>query len=138
MHHLTVEDTQHICHKLARRHLAYDEPIPPFELRFPDQLEQALFIPQQTVGGKFAYPTLEEKGAVLFYEMIKLHPFLNGNKRIACVTLLTFLILNDKWLRLEVEQLYRIAIKVAESSPSDRPYILRLLSNSILQHLEQA
>lgn len=138
MYYLTIEDIRSVCHKLASRHLVYDEPIPPFELRFPDQLERALFVPQQTVNGAPIYPTLAEQSAVLFYELIKLHPFLNGNKRIACVALLTFLMFNDKWLRLEVEQLYRIAILVAESNSLARRHTLVLLSNLMQRHLETA
>ena len=49
--------------------------------------------------------------------MIKNHPFKNGNKRIAVMTLLVFLARNGKWLVVSHDQLYKIAVSVAESDP---------------------
>ena len=45
--------------------------------------------------------------------MIKNHPFENGNKRIAVVTLLVFLYINRKWLQVTNEELYRFAVEIA-------------------------
>jgi death-on-curing protein len=53
--------------------------------------------------GKRLYPTLVATAAILFYLMIKNHPFQNGNKRIAITTLLTFLYNNNKWLRADIQ-----------------------------------
>ncbi|MCX6785530.1 MAG: Fic family protein [Candidatus Komeilibacteria bacterium] len=50
--------------------------------------------PYQTFGGKQLYPGLIKKSAILFYLMIKNHPFQNGNKRIAMTTLFYFLYKN--------------------------------------------
>ena len=55
------------------------------------------------------------KAAVLFYLMIKNHPFSNGNKRIAVTTLLVFLALNAKWIEVSNEELYNFAVWVASS-----------------------
>ena len=52
----------------------------------------------QSFSGKDLYPTLATKASILFYLMIKNHPFQNGNKRIAITTLLTFLYENGKWI----------------------------------------
>ena len=46
---------------------------------------QAVF---QTFGGKDLYPTLEEKAAHLLYFLVKNHPFVDGNKRIAATLVL--------------------------------------------------
>ena len=51
----------------------------------------------QTVGGQDAYPSIEEKAAHLLYFLIKNHPFVDGNKRIAGALFLWFLEQNH-WL----------------------------------------
>ena len=122
---LTVEDIKNIAYEYARAHLTYDEPLPSFEMRYPDKLEIALHAPQQMVGGEVVYKTLPEQAAVLFYEMIKLHPFFNGNKRIACVSLLTFVMINGKWLRFAGwRDLYDFAVGVAESEVREREQVI--------------
>ncbi len=47
--------------------------------------------------------------------MIKNHPFQNGNKRIAVMTLLYFLYKNNSWLEIDNQRLYNFARWVAES-----------------------
>lgn len=132
---LTLEHAEKICFEYARARLTHDEPIPSFETRFPGKLESALAAPQRTYGGKFLYGTLERQTAVLFYEMVKLHPFQNGNKRIATVSLMVFFALNDSWLRTNWRELYDIAIIVADSRPAHREGILRLLEEFIKNKL---
>ena len=41
------------------------------------------------------YPTLEEKAATLLYLIVKIHGFVDGNKRIAAACFLLFLQRND-------------------------------------------
>jgi len=60
-----------------------------------------------------------------------LHPFQNGNKRIATVALMVFLSLNLKWLKTDWKELYDIAVLVAESYPQRRDGVLRLLEEFI-------
>lgn len=55
------------------------------------------------------------------------HPFLNGNKRIAVVSLLVFLSLNGRWLRMDWKTLYGLTVFVANSDPSDRDKVLKTL-----------
>jgi len=52
---------------------------------------------------------------MLFYLLIKNHPFLNGNKRIALTTLLVFLRLNGKWITVDTKKLYNFTVWVAQS-----------------------
>ena len=138
MDYLTVEDVQRIRFKYAQAHLTYDEPLPSFDSRFPDKLEAALYAPQRMVGGTPVYPTLHEQSAALLYEMVKMHPFLNGNKRMACVSLMTFLAFNGKWVQTEWRKLYDIAVSVADSKTENREGILGLLTEFIKNNLEDA
>ena len=114
---LTIEDVENIAHKLATELMEYDEPIPAFETRYRGVLESCIGEPFQTYSRKDLHPTFEDKAAILFYLMIKNHPFENGNKRIAVCALLVFLAINGKWINILNDELYRFAIWVAESMP---------------------
>ena len=94
-------------------------------------------MPKQMLNGKFAYPELHNQAAVLFYEIAKQHPFLNGNKRIACVSLMAFLALNDKWLKTDWKKLYDIAVTVAGSKTENRDGVLNLLSDFITNNITE-
>jgi death-on-curing protein len=115
---LTVGEVERIAFRLAQEHLSFDEPIPDFATRFPNILESCLLTPFQKFGGKHLYPTLVSKAAMLFYLMIKNHPFQNGNKRIAITTLLLFLKQNQKWLNADNEEFYNFTRWIA-ASPAD-------------------
>lgn len=114
---LTVPEVEYVAFMLARTLMAWSEPIPDFRSRFPNILESCLATPFQSFGGKQFYKGLTGKAAMLFYLMIKNHPFQNGNKRIAMTTLFYFLYKNKKWLRVDNQELYNFAKWVAESNP---------------------
>ncbi len=114
---ITLQEVQYLAHHLAEETMNWDEPIPPFKTRFPNSLESCIATPFMEYAGKELYPGLIKKAAILFYLMIKNHPFENGNKRIAMTTLFTFLFLNDKWLTVDNQELYNFAKWVASSPP---------------------
>ena len=60
-------------------------------------LASALAQPAQTFSGTYLNRTIPDKAAVLLISMIKNHPFVDGNKRIALTTTTVFLSLNG-WL----------------------------------------
>ena len=132
---LTLDHIERICFEYAKSELAHDEPIPPFSSRFPGKLESALASPQRTFGNKSLYPTLERQAAILFYELAKLHPFQNGNKRIATVALLVFISLNNSWLKTSWRELYDIAVLVAASDSQNRDGMISLLDEFIKNKL---
>jgi|SRR3989344_3315232 len=113
---LSVADVEYIAYDLAKKLMTHDEPIPDFVTRFPNVLERCLIQPFQRFDGKDLYQGLIKKTAILFYLMIKNHPFQNGNKRIAVSTTLFFLADNDKWLKISNQELYNFAKWVAESN----------------------
>ena len=63
-------------------------------LRDEGLLESALEVAFSTFGGVELYPTKEEKGARLGYNLISNHAFVDGNKRIGMYVMLTFLEVN--------------------------------------------
>ncbi len=75
-----------------------DDPISPSGVKSQEMLESACSRPHTGSGGTDKYPTLDAKLAALFHSLTKNHPFHNGNKRTALVTLLTALDRNDRRL----------------------------------------
>lgn len=127
--HLSNKEVEYVAHKLAHELLEWGEPIPPFTTRFPGVLEQCLAAPQQTYARKDLYKGLLGKASILFYLMIKNHPFQNGNKRVAVMTLLYFLSKNGKWVRVDTQEFYNFAKWVAESNPK--------VKNQVVDAIEQ-
>lgn len=91
----------------------------------------------QTFGGKELYPSLEEKAAHLLYFCIKDHPFADGNKRIGSLVFLLFLIENNYLYNRKGERkindsaLAALALLIAESKPSDKDAMVKLIVNLI-------
>lgn len=112
-----VADIEYVAHALAKELMAWNEPIPDFGTRFPNILERCVAAPFQSFGKKYLYPGLLKKAAILFYLMIKDHPFQNGNKRIAMTATFYFFHENGKWLRVDNQELYNFAKWIAESNP---------------------
>ena len=88
---LTIKDVEYVAHRLAIETMSWSEPIPDFGTRFTNSLERCIETPFQSFGGRQLYKGLMPKASILFYLMIKNHPFQNGNKRIAMTTLFYFL-----------------------------------------------
>ena len=115
MQQISLAEVEYISFRLAREKMGFSEPIPGFETRFPNILESCLATPFQKLYSKDAYAGFLKKSSILFYLMIKNHPFRNGNKRIAMTTLFVFLYKNKKWLKVDTKELYNFAVWVAES-----------------------
>jgi death-on-curing family protein len=132
---ITVADVEYLAFRLAKEHLSFDEPIPDFSTRFPNLLESCVLTPFQIFSGKALYPTLIAKASILFYLMIKNHPFQNGNKRIAITTLLTFLFYNGKWLKADTQELYNFTVWVAQSPSELNKQVVAAIEKFIRDHL---
>ena len=83
------------------------------ELRDRGLLESALATPFQSFGGVEFYPTSIEKGAMLGYSLISNHAFVDGNKRIGMLAMLTFLKLNGTTRSTSSDDLIQIGLGVA-------------------------
>jgi death on curing protein len=134
---ITVADIEHITFKTARETLTLNEPIPEFSTRRPHILESCIAAPFQTYGGKYLYPGFISRAAMLFYLMIKDHPFENGNKRVAMVTLFTFLHGHGKWLTVDGSELFDFTMWVAQSLPRYKEEVVRAIEKFIRAHIEK-
>ncbi len=135
---ITISEVEYTAFRLAKEHLSFDEPIPDFSTRAPNLLESSVLTPFQTFSGKALYPTLVTKAAILFYLMIKNHPFRNGNKRIAITTLLTFLSMNGKWLSADTQELYNFTVWVAMSPAQFKDQVVAAAEKFVRDHLVNA
>ncbi len=79
------------------------------------RLEATLAAPRQTMFGEELYPDVLSKATILFYLLIKNHPFLDGNKRTAFLALMRFLNINGYTLSATNDELYQFTIDVASS-----------------------
>lgn len=85
------------------------------------------------------YPSIEEKAANLLYFLVKDHPFVDGNKRIAAFLFLWFLDRNtslyhaDGSKRIADNALVAITLMTAESKPADKNLMVKVIINLINQ-----
>ena len=68
-------------------------------------LDSAIEQPFQAFGGEDLYPTVQAKAARLAFGLAKNHALLDGNKRIACHSMLVFLVLNGVELDYSQQEL---------------------------------
>jgi len=135
---ITVSDVEYLAFRLAKAHLSFHEPMPDFSTRYPNILESCVLTPFQRFGGQSLCPSLVAKASILFYLMIKNHPFQNGNKRVAITTLLVFLLDNKKWLRADTQELYNFTVWVAQSPAPAKDQVVEATENFIKKHLVHA
>lgn len=129
---INVRAIEYLAHRLATETMSWDEAIPPFETRYPNVLESCLKTPFQKFDKNFLYPGLKSKAAILFYLLIKNHPFQNGNKRIAVTTLFVFLAINYKWINIDNQELYNFAVWVAQSPPKLKGNVVKAIEEFII------
>ena len=83
------------------------------EIRDYSLLDSALNTAFQTFEGKELYPSLEEKGARLGFNLVQNHAFVDGNKRIGLLVMLTFLEINGINLKFTDDELVDIGLSLA-------------------------
>ena len=87
-----------------------------------------------TFGGNDVYKSVEEKACNFLYMLIKNHPFVDGNKRIAATLFIFFLnyygILykNDRQV-IDNNTLTAMTLLIAESNPKEKEIIIDLVMN---------
>jgi len=92
----------------------------------------------QTFGKKELYLSLEEKAAHLLYFIIKDHPFIDGNKRIASFLFIYFLDKNDFLYRETGEKkindnaLTALALLIAVSDPKEKDKLIKIITNLLV------
>ena len=88
----------------------------------------------QTFGGVELYESVEEKAANLLYQVVKDHPFFDGNKRSAAALFVYFLDRNgmlqrDGRLVVESNALAAMTLMIALSNPREKETMIKLVCN---------
>ena len=90
------------------------DPISPPGIKSIDLLESACFHPKTSLNGIYKYCTIESVAAALLYALVHNHPFHNGNKRTALVSMLAFLDRNGITLQCSDDELFDFVLEVAK------------------------
>lgn len=98
-------------------------------IRDESLLESAVMTPQASFGGEYLHGNLFEMAAAYAFHIAENQPFLDGNKRTALVSALTFLDINGHVILDPDGSLYSIMIDIANKSADkyDLAEVLRSL-----------
>lgn len=83
----------------------------------------------QTFGGEDVYPSVQEKAANLLYQVVKDHPFFDGNKRSAAALFIYFLAKNKVLRNINSNTLAATTLLTALSKPEEKDQIILLIRN---------
>lgn len=133
---ISIAEVEYVAFRLAEKLLTWDEPIPAFGSRFSNILESCLEVPFARFDRRDLYRGFVQKSSMLFYLLIKNHPFRNGNKRIAVMCLLYFLYKNGKWLSISNDRLYRFAKHIAGSRPQKREPMIKNIQDFLTANIK--
>jgi death-on-curing protein len=87
-------------------------------IRDPGLLLSAMGNVEATFEGVFLHETIFEMAAAYLYGICRNHPFVDGNKRTALSTALTFLDINQVEVHAAGSELYDLVIGIAEGRVS--------------------
>jgi prophage maintenance system killer protein len=132
---LSLDDARKVIVSLRKSLAERDEATDLFGAERSDQLHGILGAIEQTFAGRPLYPTVQGRAAHLLYFVIKDHPFADGNKRIGTLLFLDYLRRNGMLIRpdgrprLADNAMVALALLVAESEPSQKEMMIRLILN---------
>jgi len=124
---------------LKRQLVEKGETTPLFGQDSENRLSGIIGAVQQSFDGKLLYPSVEEQAAHLLYFIIKDHPFVDGNKRIGAFLFILFLQENecdekkDGSPKINDNALVALSLLVAESEPSQKELMIRLIMNLLAE-----
>jgi death-on-curing protein len=79
-------------------------------------LGSAIAQPQASFSSEFLHATIPAMAAAYLFHICRNHPFVDGNKRVAANTAITFLLMNDREPTFTEDVLVDIVLAVASSS----------------------
>lgn len=134
---LTYEEAIKVISKIKEELIAKKEAGNLFGQEKGNKFKGILATIYQTFGGEELYTSLEEKAAHLLYFIIKDHPFVDGNKRIASFLFVYFLDKNNFLYRSNGEKkindnaLTALALLIAISNPNEKDKLIKMITNFV-------
>lgn len=132
---LKYQDSIRVIDKIKKDLIRKKEASEIFGQENGDKFKAILGNIYQTFDKKELYPSLEEKAAHLLYFIIKDHPFIDGNKRIASFLFIYFLEKNNYLYRKNGEKkindntLTALALLIAISHPNEKEKFINITTN---------
>jgi death on curing protein len=93
-------------------------------------LLSAIAQPYSTFHGQYLHETMQDKAAAYLFHICQNHPFIDGNKRVATVSALAFLSMNDCSIDFNEAKLEKLTLSVA-TGKAKKPEISAFLSNTL-------
>lgn len=135
---LQYADAKEIIEKIKKELMVKKEASNLFGQENEEKLKGILGNIYQTFDAKEVYPSLEEKAAHLLYFIIKDHPFVDGNKRIASFLFVYFLDKNNFLFRQTGERkisdntLTALSLLIAISHSEEKEKLIKIITNLLV------
>jgi len=132
---LKYENAKQVVEKIKKELIDKKEASDLFGQETDDKFKAILGNIYQTFGRKEVYPSLEEKATHLLYFIIKDHPFVDGNKRIASFLFIYFLDKNNFLYRKTGEKkindnaLTSLSLLIAISDHEEKDILIKIITN---------
>lgn len=97
------------------------DPLEPPGVRSMSLLESAISRPATSIGEHRKYPTIEMAAAALMHALVHDHPFHNGNKRTALVSMLVALDENGLVVMCPEDDLFKLVLQLAQHALTSGP-----------------
>lgn len=111
---LTAEEVERVHCAIVEDFARDPDPIAPSGVRSKNLLASAVHRPSTVLDETAKYPTVEMAAAALLHALVHNHPFHNGNKRTALVTMLVFLDENGIILTCDEDQIFKLVLQLAQ------------------------
>ena len=132
---LNYDEAKQIIEEIKSDLIVKKEATPLFGREIEDRFKAVLGNIYQTFEKKELYLSLEEKASHLLYFVIKDHPFIDGNKRIASFLFVYFLDKNNYLYRSSKERkindnaLVALSLLIAESDTKEKEILIKIITN---------
>lgn len=93
-------------------------------------LDSALNSPFQSFDGEDIYKTIQAKAARLGFSLVNNHAFLDGNKRIGLLIMMTFLEMNGIIVECSNEELIELGLGLASNKLDDKDLLGWIIKHS--------
>lgn len=134
---LKTKDCREIIRRVRKELAAKNKTAGLLGQEYPGRFEGIIKGLYQTFDGKELYKSLEEKAAHLLYFIVKDHPFVDGNKRIAAFLFVYFLNRNNYLFEKNGENkisdnaLIALTLLMAISQPEEKTVMIKIITNLI-------